>query len=133
MRKYETVIIIPPNLGEAAMDAVVTGVEADVRDRCGGQNLVVNRWGKQNLAYPIRKFTEGYYVLYEYESDGQEVIGQLHGRLRINEGVVRFLTVRRDEELRTEARLKERAAKRKKHSGDTDESDSFGDDYSDNE
>lgn len=132
MRKYETVIIIPPNLGEAAVDAVVAGVEADIRDRCGGQNLAVNRWGKQNLAYPIRRFTEGYYVLYDYESDGQEVIAQLQGRLRINEGVVRFLTVRRDEELRTEARLKERSAKRKKHAGD-DESDSFGDDYSDGE
>jgi small subunit ribosomal protein S6 len=131
MRKYETVIIIPPNLGEAAVDAVVTGVEADIRDRCGGQNLAVNRWGKQNLAYPIRKFTEGYYVLYEYESDGQEVIGQLQGRLRINEGIVRFLTIRRDEELRTEARLKERTAKRKKHGDDMDDSDSFGEDYSD--
>ena len=133
MKQYETTIVIPPNLSDTEVEAIVTGIEADIRDRCGGSNLVVNRWGKQSLAYPIRKFTEAYYVLYEYESDSKDLVSQLQGRLRINEGIIRFLTIRRDEERRTEARLKEKLAKRKRHGEDLDEGDAFGEDYPDAE
>lgn len=118
MNQYETVVVTPPNLGEADLEALVAGVERDLNERFGGTNVVVNRWGKRQLAYPIRKFTEGYYVLYEYESDSKDCVAGLEARLRLNESIMRFLTVRRDEERKSEARMKERFAKRKKHSGE---------------
>ncbi len=117
MRHYETVVILPPNLGETALEETLTGVEKELVERFGAQQLAVNRWGKQNLAYPIRKFKEGYYILYEYDSEREDTISGLEARLRINESVIRFLTVRRDEELRTAERMKVRCAKRKKNEG----------------
>jgi small subunit ribosomal protein S6 len=120
MRHYETTIIMQPNLPESEVEAIVTGVEKELAERFSGQNLVVNRWGKRPLAYPIRKYSEGYYVLYEYDSEDENSVSGLEGRLRINEGVMRFLTVRRDEELQTEAKMKARFIKRRKHSEDDD-------------
>ena len=114
MRQYETMIILPPNLGEGELDEAITGVETEITDRFGGQNLNVDRWGKKSLAYPIRKFADGYYVLYEYESDVSDLVSQLQSRLRINESIMRFLTIRRDEERQTEARIKPRQAKKKR-------------------
>jgi len=114
MRHYETVVILPPNLGETALEEVVTTLEKELSGRFGGQAITVNRWGKQTLAYPIQKYKEGYYVLYEYDSDREDTISGMEARLRINESVIRFLTVRRDEEKRTAERLAARIAKRKK-------------------
>ncbi len=118
MNQYETIIIAPPNLGETDLEALVTGVEKDLAERFEGKNVVVSRWGKRQLAYPIKKYNEGYYVLYEFESENKDCISGLEARLRLNENVVRFLTVRRDEERKSEARMKERFAKRKKHAGE---------------
>ena len=130
MNQYETIIIAPPNLGETDLETLVTGVEKDLTERFGGTNVVVNRWGKRTLAYPIRKFNEGYYVLYEYESDSKDCVAGVETRLRLNESIMRFITIRRDEERKSEARMKERFAKRKKHSGEEgSDSDSFSDDF----
>lgn len=115
MAHYETTIIIPPNLGETDLEAVITNVEKELGERFGGQNIVANRWGKKTLAYPIRKFTEGYYVLYEYTSDSENCVSGLESRLRINESIMRFLTVRRDDEFKSEEKMKQRTAKRRKH------------------
>jgi len=114
MRHYETVVILPPNLGETALEEVVVTLEKELSGRFGAQAVTVNRWGKQTLAYPIQKYKEGYYVLYEYDSDKEDTISGMEARLRINESVIRFLTVRRDEEKRTAERLAARIAKRKK-------------------
>ena len=135
MNQYETIIIAPPNLGEADLEGLVTGVEKELAERFGASNLVVHRWGKKTLAYPIRKYTEGYYVLYEYESDNPDCVSGLESRLRINESVMRFLTIRRDEERQSEARMKERFAKRRKHtdSGEVGESDVYTEDFAEEE
>lgn len=114
MRHYETVVILPPNLGETALGETVGSIEKELAERFGAQGITVNKWGKQTLSYPIRKFKEGYYVMYEFDSDRDDTISGLEARLRINESVVRFLTVRRDEEMRTAERMKVRIAKRKK-------------------
>lgn len=114
MRHYETVVILPPNLGEAPLDEAVTAIEKELAERFGGQGIAVNRWGRQSLSYPIKKFKEGYYVLYEYDAEREDTISGLEARLRINESVIRFLTVRRDEEKRTAERMAVRLAKRKK-------------------
>lgn len=114
MRHYETVVILPPNLGETALEEVITTIEKELTERFGAQALTANRWGKQSLSYPIKKYKEGYYILYEYDSDREDTISGLEARLRINESVIRFLTVRRDEEKRTAERMAVRLAKRKK-------------------
>jgi small subunit ribosomal protein S6 len=115
MAQYETTIIVPPILGESDLEGLITGVEKELGERFGGKNIVVNRWGKRTLAYPIKRFNEGYYVHYEYESDSETCVSGVESRLRINENVMRFLTIRRDEERRSEEKMKQRTAKRRKH------------------
>ena len=129
MKQYETVIVSPPNLSETDLEALVTGVQTELGERFGGTSIVVTRWGKKTLAYPIKKFTEGYYVLYEYESDSEDCVAKVEARLRINENVMRYMTIRRDEERKSEARMKERFAKRKKHASDEGDSEIYGDDF----
>ena len=114
MRHYETTIIIPPNIGEEAVEETINAVEKELTERFDGENISVNRWGKKPLAYQIKKFNEGYYALYEYDSKSESTISGLEARLRLNENVIRFLTVRRDEEMKSEARMKERYAKKRK-------------------
>lgn len=129
MKQYETVIVSPPNLGEVDLEALVTGVQTELAERFGGTSIVVTKWGKKTLAYPIRKYTEGYYVLYEYQSENEDCVAKIEARLRINENVMRYLTIRRDEERQSEARMKERFVKRKKHASDDGDSETYGDDF----
>jgi len=114
MRHYETTIIIAPDVGEEGAKEAITSIETELKERFEGENIVVSRWGKKPLAYPIRKFNEGFYGFYEYDSSSKSTVPGLEARLRMNEKVIRFLTVRRDEEMKSEARMKERYAKKRK-------------------
>ncbi len=69
--------------------------------------------GRRKLAYPIQKKTEGHYTLFEIEGSGQE-IAELERRFRVNDAVIRFVTVRVDEERKTAAKL---TAKRENRQG----------------
>jgi len=59
-------------------------------------NLTANHWGVRQLAYPIRKFTEGYYVLYEAKIDPTR-IKDIERSMQFNEDILRYLVVRKGE------------------------------------
>lgn len=73
-------------------DAIVKLVEKE-----GGQVVKTDDWGRRKLAYPIKKKTEGYYMLFEIEGSGQE-IAELERRMRVNDYIMRYITVRVDED-----------------------------------
>ncbi len=89
MRDYELVFIVHPDLETAAIEEVVEKVKGWV-DEEGGQISKEDQWGKRKLAYPIRKKTEGYYVLLETRMP-QTAIAPLERNLRLLEPVMRFL------------------------------------------
>jgi small subunit ribosomal protein S6 len=66
----------------------------------GGTVVRTDNMGRRPLAYPIKKKKEGYYVLFEVEGNGQE-IAELERRMRVNDAIIRFITVRVDEERKT--------------------------------
>jgi len=66
----------------------------------GGNIVRTDDIGRRPLAYPIRKKSEGYYVLFEIEGSGQE-IAELERRMRVNDMIMRYMTVRVDEERKT--------------------------------
>lgn len=70
----------------------------------GGTVVKTELMGRRKLAYPIQKKTEGVYTLFEVEGSGQE-IAELERRFRVNDAVIRFVTVRVDEERKTAAKL----------------------------
>ncbi|MGI8641680.1 MAG: 30S ribosomal protein S6 [Pyrinomonadaceae bacterium] len=77
----------------------------------GGSVVRLDDMGRRKLAYPINKKNDGYYVLFEIEGSGKE-IAELERRMRVNDVIMRYLTVRVDEERKTAQKLTDKREKR---------------------
>lgn len=91
MTKYETTFILEPGFDEGKVNEEIERVSQWIRD-LGGEVLEVQRWGKKRLAYEIEKKRDGVYTLMLYQSAGAAV-KEIERRLRLNESVMRVLTV----------------------------------------
>lgn len=91
MTKYETTFILEPGLDEARVNDEVGRVSQWIKD-LGGEVIDVHRWGKRRLAYEIRKKRDGIYTMVFHQGAG-ETVRELERRLRLNEAVLRVLTV----------------------------------------
>lgn len=89
MREYELVIIVHPDLEETALNEAITKVQGWITD-AGGQVIKTDLWGKRRLAYPIRKQTQGHYVLMNISMEPKFGL-ELERNLRFFEPVIRFL------------------------------------------
>lgn len=104
MRDYEVTIIIQPKLEEKPRNELidrVTGwiVGGEVTDENRPQ---INHWGSRKLAYEIRKFKEGYYVLYEANIEPDR-ISDIERNMQFSEDILRYLVVRKEEEAEKES------------------------------
>lgn len=118
MRKYETFFIIDPDLpdeGVAGVDEKLKKVVGDNR----GTILGYTPWGKKKLAYPVNKRSRGNYILMEY-AGGPELVAELERNMRLDERVLKFITVKLEDTFDPD---KEPAEKPKKLSpfGETEE------------
>lgn len=77
----------------------------------GGKVVKVEDMGLRRMAYKINKQTEGHYVLFEIEGSGQE-IAELERRMRVNDMIMRYLTVRVDEDRKTAEKIRAKREKR---------------------
>ncbi len=93
MNKYEVMVIVKP-AEEEASSAVIEKVEALIA-RVGGTVEKVDRWGKRRLAYPVKKFTDGFYVLVNFEAAPAE-IKEIDRVLKINDEVLKHLIVKHE-------------------------------------
>ena len=103
-RTYELMFIVRPDMAEEDQDKLISTLESAVTST-GGQVKNVERMGKRRLAYTVRKFHDGIYVLLTVEGSGG-LIHELERRLRVTEPVIKFLTVRIDEEQKRLAKVK---------------------------
>jgi len=111
-RTYELMFIVRPDMAEEDQDKLISTLESAVTST-GGQVKNVERMGKRRLAYTVRRFHDGIYVLLTVEGSGG-LIHELERRLRVTEPVIKFLTVRIDEEQKRLEKIKAiRAARRK--------------------
>jgi len=111
-RTYELMFIVRPDMPEEDQDKLISTLESAVTSS-GGHLKNVEKMGKRRLAYSVRRFRDGLYVLLTVEGGGA-VMHELERRLRVTEPVLKFLTVRIDEEQkRLEKIAKIRAARRK--------------------
>lgn len=103
-RTYEVMYIIDP---EAAADKVTKLNEAvgKLIEKEGGSVVRMDDIGRKTLAYPIDKKYEGHYVLFEIEGSGQEIL-ELERRMRVNDMIIRYMTVRVDEDRKKAAKLR---------------------------
>ena len=96
MRTYEVMYIVDP---ETDGDKVAKLNEAvgKLIEKEGGEIVRMDDIGLKTMAYPIQKKEEGYYVLFEINGTGQEIL-ELERRMRVNDMIMRFITVRVDED-----------------------------------
>lgn len=95
MRDYELVFIIQPDLEDEERVVLVEKVQEWVAS-AGGQIAKMDNWGHRKLAYPIRKFTEGFYILMNLQMP-PEGVRELERRFQISEQVLRYLTVKQED------------------------------------
>lgn len=113
MRVYENVFILTPTLSEEEVDRVVEQMQKVVEGK-SAQVEKVEKWGKRSLAYKIKKHAEGHFVLFTI-SGGGEAVAELERKLKVTDTVLRFLTVRVDEDLKRQAKMQGRRESKKKH------------------
>jgi small subunit ribosomal protein S6 len=103
-RTYELMFIIRPDATDEDQDRLISNVETQVGN-AGGTVKSVERMGKRRLAYSVRKFQDGIYMLMVLEGEGT-MVKEVERRLRNTEAVIKFLTVRVDEEQKRLAKVK---------------------------
>jgi small subunit ribosomal protein S6 len=103
-RTYEIMFIVRPDVEEAELDKLIEGFQKNVTDG-GGEVKSVEKMGRRRLAYTVRKFNDGFYVLLNVAAAGS-LITEIERRLRVSEQVIKFITVRMDEEEKRLAKVK---------------------------
>jgi len=103
-RTYEVMFVVRPDLTDEDLDKLVSTLESQV-GTAGGTIKSIDKMGKRRLAYEVRTFKDGMYVLFTIEGEGA-LIKEVERRLRVTEQVIKFITVRVDEEQKRLAKVK---------------------------
>ena len=103
-RVYEVMFIIRPDVDDDEAEKLITNFSSTV-SAGGGVVKSVEKLGRRKLAYMVRRFNDGNYVLLTIEAGGPVVL-ELERRLRVTEPVIKFITVRIDEEEKRLAKVK---------------------------
>ena len=109
-RTYEVMYIASAETSDDDI-AKLNETLTDIIETGGGSVVKTDDMGRRRLAYEINKKTDGYYYLFEIEGSGQE-IAELERRMRVNDTIMRYLTVRVDEERKTAQKLTDRRERR---------------------
>ncbi|HTZ58462.1 MAG TPA: 30S ribosomal protein S6 [Acidobacteriaceae bacterium] len=111
-RTYEIMFIVRPDILDEDLDKLIAGLEANITQG-GGVVKSTEKLGRRKLAYIVKKFSDGNYVLLTINADGS-LVGEIERRLRVSEPVIKFISVRMDEEEKRVAKIKAIRATRKK-------------------
>lgn len=98
MREYETTIIIQPEISEEGSAAILSRLDG-ILESNDAIRLICHDFGKRKLAYEIDKFQKGHYYMLSFLHDGQ-VVPEIERSMRLDESVLRFLTVQAEEEVK---------------------------------
>jgi small subunit ribosomal protein S6 len=119
MRNYEIMFIVNPNATEEDIDKINSQIESIITSG-GGKIGKIEKMGKRRLAYEVDKQREGYYVLFDIDANG-DIIKECERRLRVMDAVIKYITVRTDEEARRFEKIRsyrqKRAARRGSNAG----------------
>lgn len=100
MRRYETIYILRPTLGEAEITAIIENTNQVIAD-AKGSIIDLNRWGMKKLAYLIKKETQGYYVFCDYAVTS-EAVTEIERKFRIEDSVLKYMTVKLSDSITAE-------------------------------
>lgn len=109
-RTYEIMYIAQPETAEEDITKLNDGIQKLVENE-GGSIVKIDNIGRKKLAYEINRKKEGYYVLFEIEGSGRE-IAEIERRFRVNDAVVRYITVRVDEDRKAAEKIRAKRERR---------------------
>lgn len=92
MRRYETIFILRPNIGEDEITRVIESTTKIILDE-KGTVIELNKWGMKNLAYLIKKESLGYYVYCDYAGT-PAAVAEIERKFRIDDGVLKYMTIK---------------------------------------
>ena len=92
LRNYELVFVVRPDIPEEKLDAAVEKISSIITNK-GGTVTGMERWGKRRLAYPIKHFMEGYYILGKFKCL-PAASREIEANLQITEEIIRFLVIK---------------------------------------
>ncbi len=110
-RQYDLIFICRPDTPEPEIDKIIATVEHAATEK-GGKIASTEKWGRRRMAYVVKRLREGYYVYMVVRSTHSEVIKELERRLKVSDVVIKYLTVRLDEELKRQEKLKKHRERR---------------------
>jgi small subunit ribosomal protein S6 len=105
MRTYELMFVVDPRVSDEDVVTMIHDYRTMITAGSGVEITGEENWGRRKLAYPIDKLTEGKYVLFFIASEtGKTALPEVEHRMRQNDKILRFLTVRTDEAIKRAAR-----------------------------
>jgi small subunit ribosomal protein S6 len=110
-RLYDLIFIARPATPEEDIKKVLTGIETTCAEK-GAKIEKTEHWGTRKLAYKVAKHREGIYVYQQIRTSHGEVMAELERRLRVQDVVIKYLTIRLDEDLKLQKKLGDRREKR---------------------
>jgi small subunit ribosomal protein S6 len=115
MRNYEIMFIVNPNATEEEIDKINGQIEGVITTG-GGKAGKIEKLGKRRLAYVVKKFREGFYILFTIEADGA-IVREVERRLRVMDLVIKYLTIRMDDDMKRQDKIKVHRQKRASRRG----------------
>jgi small subunit ribosomal protein S6 len=110
-RVYDLIFICRPATPEDEVNKIVTTLEHSVAEH-GGKIEKTERWGTRRLAYRVAKHREGFFVYMVVKSTQGDLIKELERRLKVSDPVIKYQTIRLDEELKRQQKLSKHREKR---------------------
>ncbi|HTQ86703.1 MAG TPA: 30S ribosomal protein S6 [Candidatus Solibacter sp.] len=110
-RLYDLIFICRPATPEEEIDKMIATLEHTVAER-GGKVEKKEKWGARKMAYRVMRHREGYYVLMVIRSDKSDTVHELERRLKVSDVVIKYMTVRLDEDMKRQKRLQHRREKK---------------------
>lgn len=104
-REYETTIVLRPDTGKHDISALIARMQGVFTDR-GGRLLKIDSWGMRLLAFPIGSHRKGIYLYWRYLG-GSDIVAEFERHMRLSDRVIRFYTVRIDDDVDPNARPSE--------------------------
>ena len=110
-RLYDLIFICRPATPEEEIKKIISTLEHACSEK-GGKVEKIEQWGTRKLAYRVHKHREGMYVYFQIKTTHGELIPELERRLRVQDAVIKYLTIRIDEDLQRQQKLTRRREKR---------------------
>src|SRR5580704_7878328 len=114
-RIYDLIVILRPDTPEADIDRIVATLEHTAGEK-GAKFDKIEKWGVRRLAYRVSKLRQGSYLYMSFHSTDGDVIPELERRLKVSDAVIKYQTIRLDEEFKRQQKFtrhrEQRAARR---------------------